>query len=312
MKAIDFSFIQDFMPLLDRIHAKKQKVDSARPLPMGAVKRIQDDLALEWTYNSNGIEGNTLTLVETKVVIHDGMTVGGKSLREHFEAINHDKAITYIESLAHRDYLFRSIDILKIHDIVLHHIEDDFKGRIRNGMVRIQGANFMPPSPEKVSDLLDELIDFINQNHDLDICVLAAILHHRFVWIHPFFDGNGRTARLVMNLYLLKHGFPPAIILKNDRKKYYDALNLANKGDYTKMTLLTLQAIERSLNLYLQISPKDYAIYEPLSQIAKEPEIPYGMEYISLLARSGKIDAYKEGRIWMTTKKAVLNYAQSD
>ena len=111
-----------------------------------------------------------------------------------------------------------------------------------------------------------------------------------------------------MNLLFMKHGFPPAIILKNDRKKYYTALNLANNGDYSKLYLLILQAIERSLNIYIQIIPKAYEVYESISTIANDPEVPYGMEYISLLARTGKIDAFKEGRNWVTTKNAVMTH----
>ena len=124
-------------------------------------------------------------------------------------------------SIINDNYVLRSIDILSLHGLVLRSIEEDFAGRLRNGGVRISGANFVPPNANKVSDLLDELIDFINTNPlELNDIELATIFHHKLVWIHPFFDGNGRTVRLIFNLYLMKLGFPPAIILKNDRKKY--------------------------------------------------------------------------------------------
>jgi Fic family protein len=141
----------------------------------------------------------------------------------------------------------------------------------------------------------------------LNDVILASLFHHRFVWIHPFFDGNGRTVRLVMNLLLMRSGFPPAIILKNDRKKYYDALNQANNGSYSKIVLLMIQALERSLDIYLSIYP-DAEEYLPISNIVAEEALPYGQEYISLLARQGKIDAYKEGRDWLTTEAAVKEY----
>ncbi len=250
--------------------------------------------------------------METRVVILDGVTIGGKSMREHFEVINHNKAIDYVMGLLDPETSIRAIDILQVHEIVMRNLDDDFAGRIRNGTVRIQEANFTPPSPDKLSDLLNELISYTSDNPDnLHVGVLAAIFHHRLVWIHPFFDGNGRTGRLVMNLLLQKHGYPPAIILKNDRKKYYDALNKANNGDFEKIVLLVLQAIERSLNLYIQIIPQQYEIYEPISSIVKEPDVPYGVEYIGLLARTGKINAFKEGRNWVTSKKAVLDYINS-
>ena len=203
----------------------------------------------------------------------------------------------------------RSIDILSIHGLVLRSIEDDFAGRIRNGGVRISGANFTPPNANKVSDLLDELIEFINTNPlDLNPIELATVFHHKLVWIHPFFDGNGRTVRLAMNLLLMRSGFPPAIILKNDRKKYYEALNQANNGNYQKLTLLMSQALERTLTIYKTAMPDNYSEYVEISSLVQEPNAKYGQEYISLLARTGKIDAYKEGRNWLTTKEAIDDY----
>ena len=120
-------------------------------------------------------------------------------------------------------------------------------------------------------------------------------------------DSNGRTVRLLFNLLLMKHGFPPAIILKNDRKKYYDALNFANNQDYSKLALLILQSIERSLDIYLSSLNNTYDQYKTISNIVEEERLPYGQEYLSLLARTGKIDAFKEGRNWLTTKDAVLD-----
>jgi Fic family protein len=191
-------------------------------------------------------------------------------------------------------------------------IEEDFAGRIRNGGVRISGANFVPPNANKVSDLLDELIDFVNTNPlQLNDIELATIFHHKFVWIHPFFDGNGRTVRLAMNLLLMRKGFPPAIILSNDRKKYYEALNQANNGNYQKLMLLMCQAQERTLNIYLSSLPDNDYDFQEISNIVNEPNSPYSQEYISLLARQGKIDAHKEGRNWYTTKKAIEDYIEN-
>ncbi len=294
---------------LERIQRKKTELDKLRPLPSYALKSIKESLTLEWTYNSNSIEGNTLTLQETKMVIEEGFTIKGKSLREHFEAINHQEAIEYVESLVSDKYVLAEKDILKVHELVLQKIEKEFAGRIRTSGVRISGANFVPPNALKVSDYLTEIIDWAN-NSELDIIIKSAIFHHRFVWIHPFFDGNGRTARLVFNLLLIQAGFPPAIILKNDRKKYYDALNQANKGDYSKFVLLVIQALERSVNIYLSSLSNTYDDYKPISDIVEEERIPYGQEYISLLARQGKIDAFKEGRNWLTTEDAIWDYIE--
>ncbi|WP_229719375.1 Fic family protein [Winogradskyella schleiferi] len=190
-------------------------------------------------------------------------------------------------------------------------IEDEYAGRLRHAGVRISGANFVPPNARKVSEYFDSLITYINTNpQGLNPIELATVFHHKFVWIHPFFDGNGRTIRLVMNLLLMRSGFPPAIILTNDRAKYYSALSQANSGNYAKLMLLMSQAAERTLNSYLSAIPGADKEYQVISDIVKEPEVPYGQEYISLLARQGKIDAHKEGRNWFTTKEAVLEYIE--
>lgn len=313
MWEFDLRDLAELLPQIDRLYEKKARLETSRPLPNSALHSIKEDLTLEWTYNSNSIEGNTLSLKETQMVLQEGMTVKGKSLREHFEAYNHEKAIDYLYTLVNKNYALRSIDILSLHGLVLRSIEDDYAGRLRNGGVRIVGANFTPPNANKVSDLLDELIGFINDNPlGLNDILLSTIFHHKLVWIHPFFDGNGRTVRLAMNLLLMRRGFPPAIILKNDRKKYYEALNQANKGNYHKLCLLMLQALERSLNIYINALPGNtYGDYEPISHIVSEPDVPYGQEYVSLLARQGKIDAYKEGKDWLTTKSAVQSYIKA-
>lgn len=309
LNRIDFQYLQDLEYLLDRIKVKKDKLDAVRPLSQTLLHRLRHDLSLEWTYNSNAIEGNSLTLIETKVVIEEGMTIGGKSLREHFEAINHKAAIEYLNDLIKPNYQLRAIDLLNMHELVLRQIDDQNAGRIRAVGVRILGANFTPPSPHKVSDYVDQLIDYVNDNNDQLVApVMAAIFHHQLVWIHPFTDGNGRTGRLAMNLYLQSKGYPPCIILKNDRKKYYEALNLANKGKYQKLTLMVLQGIERTLNMYMDIIPQEYKEYVPLSSIAEEESVPYGAEYLGLLARKGLINAHKEGRNWVSTKEDVLLY----
>nr|WP_295925246.1 Fic family protein [uncultured Dyadobacter sp.] len=311
MLEIDLTDLQEMQPVFDRLYEKRDRIKSSRPIPASALAKIREGLALEWTYNSNSIEGNTLSLRETQLVLQEGITIKGKSLREHFEAHNHEKAIQLLYTLVRPGYVLESIDILKLHGLVLRSIEDDFAGRIRDAGVRIVGANFTPPNARKVPDLLDQLVDFVNSNPlGLNDILLSTVFHHQLVWIHPFFDGNGRTVRLAMNLLLMRAGFPPAIILKNDRKKYYEALSQANKGSYQKLCLLMTQALERSLNIYLNALPGYDYEYEPIVRVVEEPEVPYGQEYVSLLARQGKIDAYKEGNVWYTTREAVREYVQ--
>jgi Fic family protein len=294
---------------LARIDIKKSKLDELRPIPAYVLNKIKESLYIEWTYNSNSIEGNTLTLLETKMVLEEGMTIHGKSLREHFEALNHQEAIEHIEKLVSAQSMLSATDIMDIHSLVLQKIEKEYAGRYRTFGVRVQGANFLPPNALKVSQLMDELLDWLN-NEDVELhpLIKATIYHHRFVWIHPFIDGNGRTVRLTFNLNLMRDGFPPVIILRNDRKKYYNALNKADLGDYSKLLLLVLQAAERSLDIYISSLDNTLDAYLPISTIVSEATVLYGQEYISLLARKGKIDAFKEGKDWLTTKVAVEEY----
>ncbi|MCF8246603.1 MAG: Fic family protein [Saprospiraceae bacterium] len=306
---IDFTSIEERLLALE---AKKIQLDALRPLPAIALKNIRESLNLEWTYHSNSIEGNTLSLHETRMVIEEGFTIKGISLREHFEAVNHHEAIHFLEAMAEKSNNLDASDILEIHALVMQKIEQDFAGRYRNAGVRIAGANFVPPNALKVNDLMDELLEWVNDAGNIyHPIVKATIFHHRLVWIHPFFDGNGRTARLVYNLLLMREGYPPAIILKNDRKKYYDALNFANKGDFNKLLTLVMQAVERSLEIYLGNMTNTYEEFQPISIIAQDPEIPFDNEYLSLLARQGKIGAHKEGRIWLVSKKAILSYLEN-
>ena len=310
MWEINTTYRNDLQGVFDRLLDKKEVLKNQRPLPAIALRKIKESLMIEWTYNSNSIEGNTLSLRETQMVLQEGITIKGKSLREHFEAKNHESAIHHLYTLVENTtYALKSSDILSLHGYILRSIEDEFAGRLRNGGVRISGANFTPPNARKVSDLLDELIDFVQNNPaGLNDIELATVFHHKFVWIHPFFDGNGRTVRLAMNLLLMRKGFPPAIILKNDRKKYYEALNQANRGNYHKLVLLISQALERTLNIYISALPGSDYEYKEISNLVEEESLPYGQEYISLLARQGKIDAYKEGRNWLTTKEAIEDY----
>jgi Fic family protein len=242
------------------------------------------------------------------VILSDGLTVGGKSLREHFETLNHHEAIQFLETLVNPKYKMKAKDILHIHSLVLQRIEKEYAGRYRNAGVRITGANFTPPNALKVDAFMDELIEWVNEEKSLPLIVRATIFHHRMVWIHPFFDGNGRTVRLMFNLILMSGGYPPAIILQQDRKKYYDALNKGNQGNYEKLVLMVLQALERSLDIYLSHLENKHDGYLPISSIVEEISLPYGHEYLSLLIRQGKIAGYKEGKNWLTTAEAVEEY----
>jgi len=239
--------------LLQVIDADKATLDAARPLPAHTLASLREKLMLEWTYHSNAIEGNTLTLRETKVVL-EGITVGGKSLREHFEATNHRDAILYVESIVGGDEALSEWQIKNIHSLVLKGIDHNEAGRYRQENVVIAGASTTPPDFLHLPEEMQALLEWHAKAGAMHPVERAAELHPRFVKIHPFVDGNGRTGRLLLNFELMKAGYPPAIIQKEDRLAYYDALDEACvSGNYSAITQLVANAVQRSLDTYLGI-----------------------------------------------------------
>ena len=211
--------------MFETIDDLKKKLDQYRSLATAIVKNLQEDLIVRWTYHSNAIEGNTLTLLETKVVL-EGITVGGKALREHFEAINHRNAIYYVEDIIRKEEPFSEWQIRNIHQLILKNIDDENAGRYRQQNVLISGATTTPPDYTLLNDKMAQLIDWYNlEAYKLHPIERAAKVHADFVGIHPFIDGNGRTSRLLMNLELLKAGYPPCVITVENRLAYYEALD---------------------------------------------------------------------------------------
>lgn len=302
--------------LLNRISRKKQDLDSLRPLPTLAVARLQEQINAEWIYNSNAIEGNTLTLQETRLILETGITVGGKSLREHFEVVNHQKAIEYVETLVQDSVDITPFHVRQIHQLVLAQIDDKGAGQYRNLPVRIAGATHTPPDSWEVPSEMDEWGEWMNgASRKLHAVERAALAHHKLAAIHPFIDGNGRTARLVMNLLLMRDGYPPTIISKVNRLQYYRVLAQADSGRENPMVNFVGRAVEQSLTLYLDActprteEPPADKKWISLREAASQSE--YGQEYLSLLARTGRLDAMKRGRNWVTTLAAIAAYRES-
>lgn len=212
---------------LSVIDALKQDWNSKRPLNRTQLRKMQEFFMVSYTYESNRIEGNTLTLQETHLVVNEGITIGGKSMREHLEAINHAEAVSYIEQLVSDKMDFGPRVLMELHYLILKGIDKENAGRYRQVPVRISGSQHVPPQPFLLVKLMEEyFIHYDNQKKILHPVILAAEMHERLVSIHPFIDGNGRTSRLVMNLILLKHGLTIAN-LKGDlasRLAYYKAL----------------------------------------------------------------------------------------
>ena len=252
------SVIDEFIINLDNDYFKEvddlyNKLNSKRPLKENTVKSLRDEINLEWTYNSNGIEGNTLTLKETKVVL-EGITIGGKTIREHLEALNHEDAIEYLETLLDYKSDISEWHIKKLHYLIMKGIDNDNAGKYRNSNVTISGAKHIPPDYIKVPELMEKLIISYKSWKDFHPLIRAALIHGELVKIHPFIDGNGRTARVIMNMELMKNGYVPVIIKKENRIKYYEALDKAHiKGDYTDFVKLITKSEKEMLNRYLKL-----------------------------------------------------------
>ncbi len=298
--------------ITNRLEEKLSRLNSLRPLPESAVKKLRDHLRLEMTYNSNAIEGNSLTLRETFLIINEGITVKGKPLKDHLEAKDHHAALQYLYELVELDKRNTISEqlIRSLHQLITLETDKEWAGVYRNANVIITGTKHQPPDVLEVPHRMRELIDWLQVNqtyfHTIEI---ATLLHHQLVHVHPFFDGNGRTARLLMNVVLMQNGFPLTIILKNDRKKYYRVLARADKNYFKPLTLFIAQAVERTLDIYLKtLTPvtSKREQFLPLSKLAEHT--PYSAKYLNLLIRQGKLAAHKDGRLWLSSREAVESY----
>ncbi len=301
--------------LYSRILDKKKQLDKLRPFPKSALEKLRERIIVEWTYNSDAIEGNSLTLKETKLVLEDGLTIKGKSLKEHLEAINHKDAIEFVEKLVNKKSRIDTLAIRQTHSLILSKIDNKEAGKYRNVSVSISGSNYKPPESISIPHLMADFNKWLkSKKSQYNTIEYAAIAHFKLVHIHPFVDGNGRTARLLTNLILIKYGFPPIVVLKVDRKKYYDSLEKGHRDNLKDFVNFIARSVERSLAIWIEaIKPtkeqKPHQKYLPLSEVCKDS--PYSQEYLSLLARRSKIEAAKFGRNWYSSKEAIKKYINS-
>lgn len=304
--------INHIKDLFFRIDQKLIKLQALRPLPKTAVKKLREKFQIEMAYNSNAIEGNSLTLKETFWVISEGITVKNKSLKDHLEAKDHYEALEYLyEIVQPQKQLTISEKLIRdLHRLVMKKTDEDWAGRYRQSNVFITGTDHTPPDASTVPPAMSQFINFFDKSRKkLHPIELAARLHHQLVFIHPFLDGNGRTARLLMNVILMKKGYPLSIILKNDRKKYYQVLQQADKKNYLPLIRFTARSAERSLDIYLKTLAPTFKTREKfysLTEIAKK--ISFSAKYLNLLASQGKLEAHKEKRNWLTSLEAIKRY----
>lgn len=242
-----------FAVILTEIDIKKVKLDDMRPLTAGETQRLRDEFMVDFTYNSNAIEGNTLTLKETAMVL-EGMTIDRKPLKDHLEAVGHRDAFLYIEDIAQNKARLRDTEIKAIHSLVLMNRPED-KGVYRRIPATIAGAYTEPVQPFlielKLVELLAENEDRKKTMHPIE---RIARFHLEFEGIHPFIDGNGRTGRLILNLELIRNGYPAINVKFTDRKRYYDAFDAFYRdGKADDMVLLVAEYVNERLDRYLEI-----------------------------------------------------------
>lgn len=243
--------------ILQRITEKKQKLDSYKPYPVELIKNLEDWLKVELTYSSNAIEGNTLTRIETAEVIGKGISsvISGKPLKDQLEAINHGKTVEFIKQLAsiRKSHQFiTQQDILDIHKIILAGIDDHWSGKYRNTEVFIRGSNTEFPLPHLIPPEMSKFIEWLKGQQEVHPVQVAADAHYKFVTIHPFIDGNGRTTRLLMNLILQIHGYPMTVIRNEDRIAYLNSFETVRMmQSFEPFYDLIFLAVERSLDIYL-------------------------------------------------------------
>ncbi|MDG6224736.1 MAG: Fic family protein [Candidatus Thermoplasmatota archaeon] len=281
--------------LLDRISDLRCKLDSLRPLDRSILEKLYHEIEIDMTYNSTAIEGNTLTVSETRRVLEYGITVGGKTLREHLEVTNHRSAMGFIESLVSKPRI-EVLDTLNLHALVIDRIDPVNAGTLRRGRVYISGSSFIPPKPSAIPELMSCFSKRFDQRPEIAV-EEGALLHMEFVNIHPFVDGNGRCARLLLNLYLMRNGYPPIVVKKIDRKRYIDTIVSSQvRGDHAPFVNFVAMNLAQALELWIDAfssEPKDYI---SLFEAARRSR--YSQEYLSLLARTGRVPAVKFGRNW--------------
>ncbi len=248
---ISHYLMMNYQLKLEQIDKLKAWLDDFRPFEPAIVSELKKIYDVRFTYNSNAIEGNTLTQSETELVLTKGITIGGKTLDEHLEVIGHKDAIDYIESLAQRETEINEWEIKQIHNLILRKINPDEAGSYRTLDVMAAGTNYLYPPHYLLSQLMGDFVVWLNSEVALKLHPVeyATMAHYRFVSIHPFRDGNGRTARLLMNVLLIRAGYPIVVIDNQIRNDYINALAYGqqNQDDLEQLFDLVCDAVMTSL-----------------------------------------------------------------
>lgn len=303
-----------------QLEAKKKRLDSYKPLPEELIKNLEEWFNVELTYSSNAIEGNTLSRVETAEVLERGVTavISGKPLKDQLEVINHAKALAFVKKLTRekKGHQFISEDDIKaIQKIILTGIQDKWAGVYRQTEIFVRGSNAEFPPPFQVSRMMKQFIAWLQEKQESHPVSIAADAHFKLVNIHPFQDGNGRTARLLMNLILIMNGYPMAVIRNENRIEYLSTFDAAReKNDLSPFYTITYEAIDRSLDIYLEaLEPERESVPEPSPQqrfyttdeVAKLLQVD--PETVRRYVRGGSLKAVKLGGKFIRIDKADLD-----
>lgn len=249
--------MSELLDLYKVIDEKKDKLDSYRPLSTEQTLNLKKVYDVDMTYHSNAIEGNTLTYSETKLILEEGITINGKSINEHLEVINHKEALEFIEELVNISTSdLQESDILNIHALILKSINSKEAGKYRTQPVGVRKSNgdiHHFTDPLLVKEKIEEFINWLKNSNNLHPIQRASEAHYRFVSIHPFIDGNGRTARLIMNLILMQNGYVPSVIRVEDRSRYIQSIEKAQAGesldDFHKVVA---QSVNKNIDFYIE------------------------------------------------------------
>ena len=241
--------------MFSKVEELRTNLNNYRPLTSEEVRRLKDEFLIDFTYNSNAIEGNTLTLQETALILKEGITIDKKPLKEHLEAVGHKDAFYYIEDLVKEKIKISEKVIKDIHSLVLMDKPQE-KGRYRRIPVAILGAVHEPPQPYLVPKQMEDLMyEYKEDMKDKHIIEKVSLFHLEFEAIHPFIDGNGRTGRLLLNLELMKEGYPPINIKFKDRRKYYDCFTdyHLKDNDPSMFVNMVTKYVEEELERYIKV-----------------------------------------------------------
>ncbi|WP_244221897.1 Fic family protein [Corallococcus exercitus] len=244
-----YRWSESIEPRLQQATERMRRLRATR-MPAAAVENLRHWFRIHHTYNSNAIEGNRLTLPETRAVIEDGITIAGKSLKDHFEAVNLAHALDFVEALARRESVLGERDVREIHGTVLRVIDPENAGVYRRISVRIGGSKHVSPQAVQVPEEMRTFGAWLAGAKTEHPVVVCAIAHAWFETIHPFVDGNGRTGRLLANLLLMREHYPAIVLLVEDRARYYMALDASHSGDITAMVELTLDRLDQGFAEY--------------------------------------------------------------